>query len=98
MIRNARQPFRVRKTRLGLQQLEDRTVPSAVLRWNELLLQANAMDHAGTFFQPGPTMTARAFAIVHAAIYDAVNSIVHAYQPYKVELQAAPGASIDAAV
>ena len=94
-----RKSFGQFKTRLSLNRLEDRTVPaSAVLRWNDLMLDANALDHAGTFHNPGPGMTARAFAIVHAAIYDAVNSITHAYQPYKVEIAAPANASIDAAV
>ena len=98
MIRNA-EVGSFEKTRLSLNRLEDRTVPaSAVLRWNDLMLDANALDHAGAFQQPGPTKTARAFAIVHAAIYDAVNSITHSYEPYLVELTAAPNASIDAAV
>lgn len=37
------------------------------------------------------------FAILHASIYDAVNSIARRHQPYKVQLNASPDASLDAA-
>src|SRR5262249_55454625 len=86
-----------------LEALEDRCLLSgdAVLRWNALTLEANAVDHGllGAHEQGGPTRTARAFAIVHAAIFDAVNSIDHSYQPYLMEVPNVPStASIDAAV
>ena len=44
-----------------------------------------------------PPVQARALAIVHAAIFDAVNSIEHRYKPYAVDLGAQPDASSDAA-
>ena len=55
----------------------------AVRRWNEILLVANALDHTpvrpgeNRVFgeQLGPHRTSRAFAIVHIAIFDAVNAI-----------------------
>jgi membrane-associated phospholipid phosphatase len=87
-------------SRLTVQRLEDRTVPSSsVLRWNDLALDANKRDCdiGGPRQQPGPGPSARALAIVHAAIYDAVNAIDGRYQPYLVNLTA-PGASIPAAV
>jgi hypothetical protein len=74
----------------------------AVLDWNAYLLQANANDHDPQVVpspdQGGPTRTARAFAIVHAAIYDAVNSIDGSYTPYLAPITNAEGASIEAAV
>lgn len=74
----------------------------AVLAWNSVLLQACANDYDPAVVSPpdqaGPTKTARAFAIVHAAIFDAVNSIDRSYSPYLAMVYAAPGASIDAAV
>ncbi len=85
-----------------LEQLEDRLVLSgdAVLHWNEVANQAAVLDHAigGPGYQFGPTRTSRAFAIVHAAIFDAVNSIDQSYTPYLVGYPNAPAnASIDAA-
>jgi hypothetical protein len=56
-----------------------------VLYWNDVALQAVVDDHSGTFGaaeQGGPTRTSRALAIVHLAIYDAVNAIVGGYEPY----------------
>src|SRR5580765_1774505 len=91
-----------RQVRLGVQRLEERWVPAGdmVLRWNLLALDANKLDHAigGPASEAGPGKSARALAIVHSAIYDAADSIVHAYQPYKVSVAAAPGASVEAAI
>jgi hypothetical protein len=74
----------------------------AVLHWNAILLQANANDYDPTQVpapdQKGPGKTARAFAIVHAAIYDAVNSIDGSCTPYLAAIRAEKGASIKAAV
>jgi hypothetical protein len=73
----------------------------AVLRWNTVALGAAQLDTAlgRPHEQPGPTRLARALAIVQAAVYDSVNSINGAYQPYLVDdTNVAPDASIDAAV
>ncbi len=61
------------------------TLGDPVLHWNAIALQANAVDHSGTFGAPdqgGPGKTARALAMVHIAIFDAVNSKEGTYQPY----------------
>ncbi len=78
-------------------------VGDPVLHWNAVALQANADDHSGTFGAPeqgGPTKTSRALAIVHAAVFDAVNSIKPAYRPYltRIRPERRARASIDAAV
>jgi hypothetical protein len=39
----------------------------------------------------------RIYALVHAAIHDAVNAVDRRYQPYVVDLKAPPGTSVDAA-
>ncbi|WP_406699902.1 chloroperoxidase [Singulisphaera sp. Ch08] len=74
----------------------------AVLDWNAVLLQACANDYDPAVVSPpdqrGPERTARAFAIVHVAIFDAVNSVDGSFTPYLAAIKAAPGASIDAAV
>lgn len=46
---------------------------------------------------PGPVIDSRAFAILHAAIHDAVNGVERRYQPYTADLSY-PGASVEAAV
>jgi hypothetical protein len=40
----------------------------------------------------------RAMAVVQTAVYEAINTITKRYPPARVSLQAAPGASVDAAV
>src|SRR5262249_19194639 len=45
-----------------------------------------------------PTASSRALAIVHAAMFDAWNSINHQYTPYLTEAPNADGASDEAAV
>lgn len=63
----------------------------AVLDWNTTALKTTA---AAPF---NPPLESRNLAIVHAAIFDAVNSIVGEFRPYAVELSAPKGASPDAA-
>ncbi len=78
-------------------------VGDPVLYWNEIALQALADDHSGIFGPPeqfGPGPASRALAIVHAAIYDAVNSIDRTGKPYSMLFpvsQTLP-VSLDAAV
>ncbi|MCI0664158.1 MAG: vanadium-dependent haloperoxidase [Acidobacteria bacterium] len=63
---------------------------SAVTNWNAIAIQVLPVD-------PGLILDSRAFAIMHAAIHDAVNGVERRYQPYTASLSS-PGASIDAAV
>jgi len=73
----------------------------AVLDWNAVALVAEANDHTPSIVpqpdQGGPTRAARALAIVHAAIFDAVNSIDRSFTPYLVKQTFPKIASIDAA-
>ncbi len=69
-------------------RVEDRDV---VLRWNETALQAIKEDHTP------PPMAARNLAILHAAIYDAVNAIDRTHAVYHVDVAAPAGASMEAA-
>src|SRR5215510_4948333 len=75
---------------------------AAVRRWNEIALNANALDHVPVApdgpEQLGPVRTARAFAIVHIAIFDAVNAIVGGYKSYTGLSPAHAGASMNAAI
>lgn len=42
-----------------------------ILYWNEVALEANRVDHTKDKEQAGPTLSSRALAIVHLAMYDA---------------------------
>jgi hypothetical protein len=85
----------------GIESLEERCLPAVdvILEWNAVMLQANAVDHSGSAPEEGgPTLTARAFAIVSAAMYDAYNSINQIGDPYLTVAPNASHASDDAAV
>jgi hypothetical protein len=65
-----------------------------VLQWNRVLLVIVRTPGA----QPATIHPTRSFAIMHAAIYDAVNSIDRTHKPYLVRLGGVPqSASQDAA-
>jgi hypothetical protein len=81
--------------------LEERRMMAVdvILEWNEVMLEANAIDHARTAPQQGgPILTARAFAITSAAMYDAYNSVQQIGDPYLVTALRMKGADVDAAV
>ncbi|HTL30892.1 MAG TPA: vanadium-dependent haloperoxidase [Tepidisphaeraceae bacterium] len=67
--------------------------PDIVIEWNRVLIDALRADRT----LGGPTWASRNAAIVHAAIFDAVNSIEQRYEPYLVSLSAAKHTSIVAA-
>lgn len=81
-----------RRTRF--EQLETRQLMSAdvVTQWNDETLDAIRLDATS------PPVAARALAMVHTAIFDAVNSITRTHQPYELEHVAPPTASKEAAV
>jgi hypothetical protein len=55
---------------------------SWVLRWNRIAIDASGVDHAGLGQQLGPGRPSRAMAIVHIAMFDALNAAVGGYQGY----------------
>src|SRR5205809_7311573 len=66
-----------------------------VLQWNKALLTIVRTPGA----QPSTVHPTRSYAIMHAAIYDAVNAIDKTHTPYAVHLTGVPrSASQDAAV
>lgn len=75
-----------------------------VLYWNAVALQAVVDDHSGTYGpaeQAGPTRASRALAIVHLAVYDAVNAIVGGHEPFRqvtLPAETLDAASVNAAV
>ena len=80
--------------RLFLEQLEPRDLFAAdmVIEWNNNVLAAIRVD------KTPPPKASRDLAIVHAAVYDAVNAIDRTYKPYAVDVPALPGTSAEAAV
>ena len=57
-----------------------------VLQWNRILLAIARTPGA----QPATIHTTRSFALMHAAIYDAVNAIARTHEPYLVRLAGVP--------
>jgi Vanadium chloroperoxidase N-terminal domain len=50
----------------------------AILYWNDVALEANQVSHTnGKNEQTGPTLSSRAIAIVHLAMYDALAGVVN---------------------
>jgi Ca2+-binding RTX toxin-like protein len=84
------------RRQLFLETLEVREMMAAdaVLTWNEYLAEIVQTDEG----QMGPTRSSRAYAMMHVAIYDAVNAIDQTHTPFALTTTASPTASIDAAV
>ena len=55
---------------------------SSIHRWNEIAVDASGADHAGAREQLGPGRASRAIAIVHIAMFDAINAVVRRYESY----------------
>src|SRR5262245_57783530 len=77
-----------------------------LVHWNKIAIDASGVDHTPVARgekrvfgeQLGPGRSSRAMAIVHIAIFDAVNAIFNEWQSY-ADFEAAPaGASVDAAI
>src|SRR5262249_47221657 len=81
------------RRRLSLEPLEARCLLAAnvVLEWNQVFLDTFKADRVL------PLYFAREAAIVHSAIYDAVNAIDRRSTPFFADVQAPPGASLEAA-
>ncbi|HZB45111.1 MAG TPA: hypothetical protein VE360_07700, partial [Pyrinomonadaceae bacterium] len=79
---------------------------SRLRHWNEVAVNSSGLDHtpvpAGDprLFgeQLGPARSSRAIAIVHIAIFEAVNAIKGGYRSYVGVPRVSPGASVDAAI
>jgi membrane-associated phospholipid phosphatase len=78
---------------LSLEPLESRCLLAAnvVLEWNQVFLDTFKADRVL------PLYFSREAAIVHAAIYDAVNDIDRSSTPFFADVKAPPGASLEAA-
>jgi hypothetical protein len=78
------------------------TGPATSVASQEQLGAENAVTHWSTIaselmVDPGPIIDSRAFAILHAAIHDAVNGVERRYKPYTANISS-PGASLEATV
>jgi hypothetical protein len=79
---------------------------SRLVHWNRVAIDTSGVDHtpvaageARVFGeQLGPGRASRAMAIVHIAIFDAVNAFTGEWQSFTKWDPAPPGASIDAAI
>jgi hypothetical protein len=79
---------------------------TGVHHWNEIAINASGIDHTPAtpgenrvfWEQLGPGRTGRAMAIVHIAIFDAVNAIAGGYQSYTGLPPAPAGTSMNAAI
>ena len=75
-----------------------------ILYWNDVALEANRVSHTnGKGEQTGPTLSSRALAIVHLAMYDAFvgaaqSGLSHYLTPKPAAGSPAAGSSADAAV
>jgi hypothetical protein len=83
------------------------TLPIDGLRyWNQIAVDASGLDHTPVAAgetrvfgeQLGPGRSARAMAIVHIAMFDAVNSILGGYRSYTRLPRAQVPAAVDAAI
>jgi membrane-associated phospholipid phosphatase len=94
-------------------QFADQTPPrnpsnsfDRLFMWNEIALDTTAIDH--TPVQPGedrvfgeqfgPTRSSRAMAIIHIAMFEAVNAVAHRYESYTGLFPVVGPASLDFAI
>jgi len=77
-----------------------------IRHWNQIAVDASGLDHTPVAAgetrvfgeQLGPTRASRAMAIVHIAMFEAVNAILGGCQSYTNVRPARPGASMNAAI
>jgi hypothetical protein len=95
-MRTQRESSRYAESVSVIEPLESRTLMAGdvVLEWNNVALEA-------TRTLPGPQITpprqTRMLAMMHGAVFDAVNSVERGYQPYLVKVETPRWASPEAA-
>jgi hypothetical protein len=89
------------------QSMQEKTASTSMLRkWSKIAIDASGLDHTPVApgeqrvfgEQLGPVRASRAMAIVHIAMFDAVNAITLRYRSYNGLYGAIPGTSMNAAV
>lgn len=86
--------------------VSDSAVTESILKWNRIAIDTSGLDHTPVAegesrefgHQLGPTRASRAMAIVHIAVFDAVNAIQGGYESYTDTPRTAGGESVPAAV
>jgi hypothetical protein len=81
------------------------TAIDTITHWNQIAVDASGLDHTPVSpgdtrvfgEQLGPVRAIRAMAIVHIAVFDAVNSVVGGYKSY-TNITPSKNASMDAAI
>ncbi len=89
-----------------VRRLNARRRVDVVRRWNQIAIDASGIDHTPVApgesrvygEQIGPGRSSRAMAIVHIAIFDAVNAIAGGYESFTGQPPARRRTSLDAAV
>lgn len=83
------------RSSVAVEALEGRTLLAAdmVIHWNQIMQEMCRSVQPGI----GPTVAARDMAVMDVAVYDAVNGIDGAYQPFLVRAKGPKDASPDAA-
>jgi hypothetical protein len=64
-----------------------------ILQWNRVLMETVSTPGQ----QPATIMPVRSYAMMHAAMFDAVNSIDGTYTPYLTDVPGSPNAALEAA-
>ena len=64
----------------------------------DVVTDANARAAEIVSRHPATPVSVRMMAFVQVSVFEAVNAITGHYPPYRTKIQAAPGASVDAAV
>ncbi len=85
-----------RRTRLCLEALEARTLMAGdlVIDWNNAIIEAQRNDLTTI----GPGWSSRNFALVHLAMFDALNAITQTHSSFALQAVAPPEASKEAAM
>ena len=71
----------------GFEARATHSSPAVVLKWNQLL--------QNTLAAPGNPLTPRFYAMMHIAMFDAINAIEREFEPYRVRLRPRAGGSTD---
>src|SRR5688500_7327751 len=74
-------------------QMEDHTTEDVILQWNRVLAETLVVPGQ----QPSTIVAARSYAMMHGAMFDAVNSIDGSYHPYLVDVPGTKNASVEVA-
>jgi len=89
-VRSDGQPVSESRARTQALGTHSQRTANSVIHWNAIASQQIEAI--------GPVIDSRVFAILHAAIHDAVNAVERRFEPYTFKERAAPEASVDAAV